>query len=149
QTERTKKTTWLELILFSLVIALGFVVITTSFNAADYSAVLEIEENGNITEKDYHLPPIAGPDGGTLVSEDKMSPLFTAPEWMQGEDAPRIFNTFIWSLMVGVVIYGLLPLILRKRLGAFIQPRLKNISPNLLDEITYRAVAIGFPLFTL
>src|SRR5699024_9161333 len=29
QTERTKKTTWLELILFSLVIALGFVVITT------------------------------------------------------------------------------------------------------------------------
>ncbi|HLR73193.1 MAG TPA: c-type cytochrome biogenesis protein CcsB [Pseudogracilibacillus sp.] len=149
QTERTKKTTWLELILFSLVIALGFVVITTSFNAADYSAVFEIEDNGNITEKDYHLPPIAGPAGGTLVSEDKMSPLFTAPEWMQGEDAPRKFNTFIWSLMVGVVIYGLLRLILRKRLGAFIQPRLKNISPNLLDEITYRAVAIGFPLFTL
>src|SRR5699024_8187164 len=67
QTERTKKTTWLELILFSLVIALGFVVITTSFNAADYSAVFEIEENGNITEKDYHLTPIAGPAGGTLV----------------------------------------------------------------------------------
>src|SRR5699024_8572991 len=149
QTKRTKKTPGLELILFSLVVELGFVVITTSFNAADYSAVFEIEENGNVIEKDYHLPTMAGPAGGKEVTADKMSTLFTASEWMQGEDAPRKFNTFVWSLMIGIVMYGLLRLIFRKRVGAFIQPYLKNISPNLLDEVTYRAVAIGFPLFTL
>src|SRR5690625_7059989 len=37
----------------------------------------------------------------------------------------------------------------RKRIGAAIQPLLKKAKPDLLDEITYRAVAIGFPVFTL
>src|SRR5699024_4329700 len=43
----------------------------------------------------------------------------------------------------------LMRLILRKRIGAAIQPLLKNVKPDLVDEITYRAVAIGFPVFTL
>ncbi len=149
QKERTKKTTWLEFILFSLIIALGFVIVTTTFNTMDYEATFELEENGNVIEKTYHLPAIAGPKGGTLISEDRMTPLFNAPEWMQGEDAPRKFNTLVWSILSGVILYGLIRLVLRKRIGAFIQPFLKNISPNLVDEITYRAVAIGFPLFTL
>lgn len=149
QTKRTKKTTWLELILFSIVVTLSFVIVTTSFNASDYSAVFQMEEQGNFTEKEYRMPAIAGPPGGTLVTEDKMSPFFTTPEWFQGEDAPRKFNTFVWSLLVGIVLYGLIRIIARKRIGALIQPRLKNISPSLLDEVTYRAVAIGFPLFTL
>src|SRR5699024_12211069 len=34
-------------------------------------------------------------------------------------------------------------------IGAAIQPLLKNINADLVDEVTYRAVAIGFPLFTL
>lgn len=97
----------------------------------------------------YHLPPIAGPKGGELVTEDRMTPLINAPEWMQGEDAPRKFNTIIWSFMAGTLLYGLIRLFIRKRIGAFVQPFLKNISPNLLDEVTYRSVAIGFPLFTL
>src|SRR5690625_6651151 len=68
---------------------------------------------------------------------------------MQGQDAPRKLNTLIWSIMAGIVFYGLIRLILRKRIGAAIQPKLRKINPGLLDEITYRAVAIGFPLFTL
>lgn len=149
QNKRTKKTTWLEIILFSLIIALGFVTVTTTFNAMDYEATFEMEENGNVIEKTYHLPAIAGPKGWTLASEDRMSPLFNAPDWMQGEDAQRKFNTLVWSILSGVILYGLIRLVLRKRIGAFMQPYLKNISPNLVDEITYRAVAIGFPLFTL
>lgn len=149
QTKRTKKTTWLELILASLIVSFGFILITTTFNVMDYQATFEIENNGNVIQKDYHLPPIAGPKGGELVTTDRMTPFFSAPEWMQGQDAPRKLNTLIWSLMSGLVLYGLIRILIRKRIGAFIQPFLKNISPSLVDEITYRAVAIGFPLFTL
>lgn len=149
QTKRSKKTTWLEIVLFLLVVSLGFVIITTTFNLTDYNATFQVEEYGTVTEQNYHLPPIAGPKGGELLSEDRMTPLFSAPEWMQGKDAPRKLNTLIWSLMAGGLLYGLIRLFTRKRIGAFVQPFLKNISPNLLDEVTYRSVAIGFPLFTL
>src|SRR5690625_275362 len=149
QSKRTKRTTWLELVLFSSIVALGFVIVTTAFNISDYEAIFVVEENGIESEMDYHLPAIAGPKGGELITEERMSPLFNAPEWMQGKDAPRKLNTLIWSLLSGLIIYGAIRLVIRKRIGAFIQPFLKNISPNLVDEITYRAVAIGFPLFTL
>lgn len=140
---------WLEVILFFLFIALGFVITTTTFNIMDYEATFEIDQNGRTVEMDYHLPPIAGPEGGTLITEDKMSPIIDTPNWMQGKDAPRKFNTLIWSCLVGGAIYLILVLIIRKRVGAWIQPLTKHVNKNLVDEITYRSVAIGFPLFTL
>ncbi|HEY8342953.1 MAG TPA: cytochrome c biogenesis protein CcsA, partial [Calditerricola sp.] len=33
--------------------------------------------------------------------------------------------------------------------GAALQPALRDVEPALLDEISYRAIAIGFPIFTL
>lgn len=149
QSKRTKKTTWLEIIMFTLLVALGFVITTSTFSVQDYKATFEIVENNRVVQMDYHLPAIAGPKGGQLVTDDKMTPLFDTPTWMQGKDAPKKFNTLVWSLIGGIILYGLLRLILRKRIAAWIQPFLKNINSNLVDEITYRSVAIGFPLFTL
>lgn len=149
QSRRSSKTTWLEIVLFLLIVSLGFIVTTSSFSIADYNATFEVQKGENTVEMNYHLPAIAGPPNGELVTTDKMSPFITTPEWMQGEDAPRKFNTLIWSFLSGLIFYGIIRLILRKRIGAFIQPFLKNVSPNLVDEITYRSVAIGFPLFTL
>jgi cytochrome c-type biogenesis protein CcsB len=68
---------------------------------------------------------------------------------MQGEKAARKLNTMIWSLLVGLVLYVLTRLILRKRVAAAIQPKLTRVKPSLVDEVSYRAVAIGFPVFTL
>ena len=149
QSQRSKKTFWLETIIYMLFVALGFIITTTTFNFMDYNATFEVEKGNQIVQMDYHLPAITGPIGGELTTTDKMTPLFDTPEWMQGKDAPKKFNTLIWSFLTGSIFYGLVRLIFRKRLGAKIQPVLKNVSANLLDEITYRSVAIGFPLFTL
>src|SRR5699024_9893932 len=65
------------------------------------------------------------------------------------QDAGRKFNTIVRSCLIGTVIYGMVRLVLRKRLGASIQPYLRKTNPELLDEITYRAAAIGFPVFAL
>lgn len=150
QTVRSKRTTWLELVIYSLILTVGFVLITTVFNVSDYNAEFEyVAQTGDVVTTDYHLPPIVAPNDGSLLSGDVMSPLFEAPGWMHGADAGRKFNTVIWSLLVGSVLYGVIRLFTRKRIGAVIQPLLKNIKPDLLDEITYRSVAIGFPVFTL
>ncbi len=149
QSVRSKRTTWLEIVLFSLVVFIGFSVITVIFNVSGYSAQFEYTVNNSTVSTDYHLPPIAGPNEGTLITGDRMEAIFDAPGWMHGVDAARKFNTIIWSVLTGLVIYGMIRLILRKRIGAAIQPLLKKAKPDLLDEISYRAVAIGFPVFTL
>lgn len=149
QTKTTQKTFWLEFIIYLLFVGLGFVITTTSFNMMDYQASFEVPTGDSVTQMDYHMPAIAGPKGGESLNPERMTPLFDAPGWLQGKDAPRKFNTLIWSFLAGTLLYGLVRLIFRKRIGAKIQPLLKGISPNLVDEIIYRSVAIGFPLFTL
>lgn len=149
QTVRSKETTWLEIVMYILFVFIGFIVITTSFNFMNYNATFEYGQGSSAATTDYHLPAIAAPNGGTLVTEDVMKPWFETPAWFQGEDAGRKLNTLIWSVITGTVIYLITRLILRKRVGATIQPLLKNMKADLLDEIEYRSVAIGFPVFTL
>lgn len=149
QTKASKRTFWLEFILYSLVCVLGFVIITTSFKAMDYEMTFKwTSETGKVSELVYNMPAITGPIDGEKMSEG-FGPLFEAPAWMNGENAPRKFNTVLWSLVSGLVLYGLIRLLLRKRIAAAIQPLLRNVNPDLVDEISYRSVTIGFPVFTL
>lgn len=144
QSVRSKRTTWLEIVLFSLFIFIGFSVISVIFNSFDYSATFETSgEGGEATE--YHLPAITGPHNADLTTEGSMDALVEMPNWIDA----RKLNTVIWSVLTGFIIYGIFRLIFRKRVGAAIKPLLKRVNPDLLDEITYRAVAIGFPVFTL
>lgn len=149
QSTRNKQNMWLEFVLYTLFVFVGFIVITVSFSLASYESEFEVMSSGRVLTVDYHLPAIAGPPEGKLVTEGAMDSWFDTPKWMQGVDAPRKLNTLIWSFIAGTTLYLLTRLALRKRIGAAIQPLLKNTKPDLLDEITYRAVAIGFPLFTL
>src|SRR5699024_5241567 len=149
QKRRSKENMWLEFIMYLLVTTVEFVLITSKFNVMKYEAVFEYPQGENVLVSKYHLPAIAGPNDGELLTTGKFEPLFEAPAWMQGADAGRKFNTVIWSVLVGSILYGIIRLALRKRIGNAIQPLLHKASPDLLDEITYRAVAIGFPVFTL
>ncbi|RFA37212.1 c-type cytochrome biogenesis protein CcsB [Virgibacillus dokdonensis] len=151
QSKTTKRTTWLEITLYSLILFVGFILATTLFNVMNYQAVFEYPNNAGTgtVETEYHMPAIAAPTDGTLLTDKVMNPWFEIPEWMHGADAGRKFNTLLWSFIFGTGLYILLRLVFRKRLGATIQPLLQKTNPDLLDEITYRSVAIGFPLFTL
>lgn len=149
QSMRNKHNIWLELVLFSIVVVVCFILVSVTFNLMDYNAKFEYPSGDRTVVAEYHLPAIAGPENGVLITEGAMNYWFETPGWMQGRDAARKFNTLIWSFMSGSIIYGLIRLVFRKRIGAAIQPLLKNVRPDLLDEVTYRAVAIGFPVFTL
>jgi cytochrome c-type biogenesis protein CcsB len=149
QTKKSKHTSWLEFVIYVIASTIAFIVISSGFSLMGYEETFKAPVNGQVAEITYEVPAIAGPAGGELISEDGLSPLFLTPEWMRGEEAAKKLNTFIWSLLGGLVIYGLARLVLRKRVAAAIQPLLKKVNPELVDEVSYRSVAIGFPVFTL
>ena len=153
---------WLEFVLLVILIVVGFLGSVFTFRAAGYEAVFtqvetvktpQGEEQTVTREVRYELPPFVQPHSSEVVSMQPFlgltEPLFEAPSWMNGVNAGRKLNTIIWSILTGVILYGLLRLIFRKQLGAVIHPVLSDIDPDDLDEISYRSIAIGFPVFTL
>ncbi|RWZ60894.1 c-type cytochrome biogenesis protein CcsB [Halobacillus fulvus] len=149
QTKKSKHTFWLEFTIYVLVATVAFIILSSTFSAMNYETTFQAPVEGQEREITYEMPPLVGPANGELLTEGAMSPLLSAPEWMRGEDAAKKLNTFIWAILGGLVLYWATRLIIRKRIAAAIQPLLKRLNPELVDEVSYRAVAIGFPVFTL
>lgn len=146
QSMKSKKTVALELIMFIIVTAMGFILISSTFKLMDYEATFTwIDKHRNEAEMIYHLPAIIGPNQGELLTEGKMNPIIEVPPIISG----RKLNTVIWSFIVGALLYGLIRIILRKRISEALQPLTQKININLVDEVGYRSVIIGFPIFTL
>jgi cytochrome c-type biogenesis protein CcsB len=146
QTKKSKSTLWLEVVLFGLISTLGFIFVSSYFAATDYSANFNyINKEGQPATEEYTVPALVGPHQFELTDKDRLEPLFETPAIISAKK----LNTVIWSLAAGIVLYALLRLILRKRIAATLQPWTKNINMDLVDEIGYRSVLIGFPVFTL
>ncbi|MEI4830441.1 c-type cytochrome biogenesis protein CcsB [Bacillus sp. FJAT-53711] len=146
QSKKSKQTFWLEAVIFSLVCVIGFIAVTTAFSSVKYEAKFQwIDKNEQKAEMVYNLPALVGPHEGKLVTADKLEPAVETPAIINAKK----LNTVIWSIFIGIGLYILLRLILRKRVAAAIQPVVQKVDSDLLDEIGYRSVAIGFPVFTL
>jgi cytochrome c-type biogenesis protein CcsB len=156
QERKSRSTLWLEIVISVVCMLVGFIVMDSTYARLDQKTVFEmpvqVQNNQGQMENqkvEYTLPAIVAPNQGKVIKAGPMTPLFEAPSWMQGKDAARKLNTMIWSVSSGLVLYGALRLLLRKRVAAAIQPSLNGIDPELIDEISYRAIAIGYPIFTL
>lgn len=146
QTKASKQTFWLEVVMFALVAVLGFVLVSSGFSAAGYHEKFNwIDKNDNQVTVDYTMPAITGPHQGELLTKGGFKPLFEMPAMVNAKK----LNTVIWSLIGGLFLYSIIRLILRKRIGSALQPLGKNIKLDFVDEISYRSVLIGFPVFTL
>ncbi|MBN2909734.1 c-type cytochrome biogenesis protein CcsB [Polycladomyces sp. WAk] len=143
----------LEGTLLLLVMLIGFILTSFAFSMAGYHAEIQHTFEGQQLVQVYEMPPIVGPNGGEVLRMQPFlgmtQPLFEAPSWMQGQEAARKFNSVIWSVLSGLVLYGLIRLAARRRISELLYPMVKNISLEIADEISYRAIAIGFPIFTL
>lgn len=146
QSHASKRTFWLEVVMYLFVCTLGFVVVTSTFTLTDYKATYTwIDKKGTTTELAYQMPAVIGPNEWVLVDKTDMKPLIEAPAIINAKK----LNTVVWSLGIGLILYGLARLICRKRLAAAIQPAVKHVNLDLVDEISYRSVLLGFPIFTL
>jgi ABC-type transport system involved in cytochrome c biogenesis permease subunit len=153
---------WTEFSLVVIIVLIGFLVAVFAFRGAGYESSFRQEkvtidangvENTEVKEVKYSLPPIVAPYNSEAVKFQSFlgmdKPLVYSPSWLNGVNAGRKLNTIIWSIVSGMIIYGLLRLLARKPLAAVIHPHLTDIDPEDLEEISYRAIAIGFPIFTL
>ncbi|TXC93331.1 c-type cytochrome biogenesis protein CcsB [Metabacillus litoralis] len=146
QKKSSKKTFWLEAIMYVLVITLGFILVTSTFKGLDYSAEFTwIDKKDQESVMMFNMPALVGPNEGELITEGRFQPIVELPAIISAVK----LNTVLWSVAVGSILYGLFRLIFRKRISALIQPLTKNVNLDIVDEIGYRSVAIGFPIFTL
>ncbi|MGE7695033.1 c-type cytochrome biogenesis protein CcsB [Lysinibacillus sp. NPDC094177] len=142
----SKQRFWLEAVMFFLVVVVGFVVATSVFKMMDYdSTYTYADKEGNERQITYQMPPLFGMNEYKAVEEHGMSPLVEMPALINAKK----LTTVVWSLLVGSVLYLLIRLIARRRISEIFQPFVKRVNLQLVDEIGYRSVIIGFPVFTL
>ncbi|MFD1707103.1 c-type cytochrome biogenesis protein CcsB [Siminovitchia sediminis] len=143
---KDKRAFWLEAIMYSVVAVIAFIIMSISFNMANYQADFAwVDKNGQPAETTYHMPALVGPNEGELLTEGKMNPVVHVPAII---NASRL-NTVIWTIITGTILYLLIRLIARKPVSLILKPLVRRANLDLLDEIGYRSVLIGFPVFTL
>ena len=145
-TKKSKQRFWLEAMMFSLVIVIGFVIASSYFQLTGYEAEFSyIDKDGLEASTVYNMPALVGMNEFTSMTEGTMVPVVETPPII---NAGKV-TTILWSLIVGTILYLAIRLIARKRIAAIFQPLVRNVNLQLMDEINYRSVIIGFPLFTL
>lgn len=143
---RSKERFWLEAIMYVLIVVVGFVAVTSIFSSMGYEAKFSyVDKNDAAQEITYNTPALFGMNEHQLLTEDRMEPLVDLPALINAKK----LTTVVWSFIFGTVIYLVLRLVLRKSISEKLQPLVKNANSQLMDEIGYRAVLIGFPVFTL
>lgn len=142
----SKERFWLEAILYFCFVIIGFVVVTLTFRSMGYEAQFTyIDKNGSEAQIVYYMPAIFGMNEYELKTDGAMEPLAEMPAFINA----RKLTTVTWSFLAGTVLYLLYRLIARKRICEMLQPLVKKVNSNLVDEIGYRSVLIGFPVFSL
>lgn len=142
----SKERFWLEAIVYTIILCVGFIVITLGFRAVGYEAEFTyVNKNEDLQRVVYQLPPLFGMNEYEALTDDAMKPWAEMPPIV---DAKKLTTT-TWSFFTGTVLYILLRLIFRRPIAALLQPLTKKTNTQLMDEVGYRAVLIGFPVFTL
>lgn len=141
--QRSVQSICLEAVFYSLMIVCGFVVSSISFNLFYTPVTMQIN---NIEEAaqtvTYTMPPIIVNE---LAEIKDTGGIWEIPNAIDA----RKLTTILWSFIAGTIIYILVRLGTRKSIIQLIKPFTQKTNPLLLDEIAYRAVLIGFPLFSL
>ncbi|WP_040393375.1 c-type cytochrome biogenesis protein CcsB [Effusibacillus pohliae] len=142
-----RKSKALEFVLFLFIALFGFVTISLIFKIQHYQLAEPV--TGNV----YSLPPLIGPIGTPIGSLGSFLgiplPLFNVPSWMTGAKAAVKSNTLLWTFLTALILYSLLRSLNRKPLVLSVSEWVQGLDAPSLDELSYRAVAIGYPIFTL
>lgn len=144
--KKSKERFWLEFVHYLGVLVLGFVIITVIFKATgyqvEYSYVNKNDMESTIT---YNMPAIFGMHESKVLTDGGMEPLIEMPALIHAKK----LTTLAWSVLVGSILYLLIRLIIRRPICQLLHPVVKRVNANLIDEIGYRSVLIGFPVFSL
>ncbi|MGE7999750.1 c-type cytochrome biogenesis protein CcsB [Lysinibacillus sp. NPDC093190] len=135
----------LEFVLYCLVVVIGFIGVATYFNLAADKIEVQFENKlGKEETAVYAMKPLIVNKDAVTSSGDQVGVL----QITNKIDAKKL-NSIVWSFVAGTILYAMILLITRRRLIVLLKPLTNRVQPALMDEISYRAVVIGFPLFAL
>ncbi|OCS87785.1 c-type cytochrome biogenesis protein CcsB [Caryophanon tenue] len=145
-TKRSKSSFWLESVMYSVMIVIGFVLASVTFSVIGYESSFDyVDKEGRDAEITYTMPAIWGMNEYVPQQEDTFTPLAETPPVINAKK----LTTVTWAILFGTVLYGLIRVIARRRISTMLQPLFKRVNSDLMDEIGYRAVLIGYPIFVL
>ncbi|WP_153732823.1 c-type cytochrome biogenesis protein CcsB [Sporosarcina obsidiansis] len=143
---KTMHTKSLEFVMYCLVVVIGFIMSSVIFSFTSDEMLIQFDNKEQQVEQvTYTMPVIIVNQGATLVNGEHSVGLM---EITNSIDAKKT-NTIIWSLLVGTGLYMIIRMISRKKLIQLLKPFTKKVNPTVMDEISYRAIIVGFPLFSL
>ncbi|MFB9859901.1 c-type cytochrome biogenesis protein CcsB [Salinicoccus siamensis] len=155
-TEKSWRARFLEAVMAGIVIVVTFIATTLIMqNVIGYQDdFIYQDKQGQTQVAEYHLPSLVNFEGAVAVENVGDNNYEEAEHFHSGLNLPPIIdsqklNTVIWSVILGTIVYGIVRLILRKRIIAALKPWSSKADLNLMDEIGYRSVIIGFPVFAL
>lgn len=135
----------LEFVLYCLVVVIGFIGVSTFFSLATEEVQVQFDNAQGQQEKaTYVMKPLIVSKGAVTEKGDAIGVV----EITNKIDAKKL-NSIVWAFIVGTILYGVIRFITRKSISALLKPWTSRVQPQLMDEISYRAVVIGFPLFAL
>ncbi|WP_166626670.1 c-type cytochrome biogenesis protein CcsB [Jeotgalicoccus sp. S0W5] len=154
--EKSWRARCLEMIMVGLVIVATYIVTTlvmkevVGYNDEFYYT----DQTGQQVIAEYHLPSLINYQDAIPVEHVGNNEFEPTEHFHLGIDLPPVIkadslNTVLWSIILGIVVYGIVRLILRRRIFSLFKPLTKKVDLVLMDEIGYRSVIIGFPLFAL
>ena len=152
---KSKERFWLETVMYVCVLIVGFVIASVTFNAMGVERSYQFTNNeGNVTVETYNMPTLFMFKDAVQVENIDKQYVETAEQNLGFIQLPPLFDSrqftiVTWSILFGTILYGLLRLIGRRSISAMLQPLVKKVDLTLVDEIGYRSVLIGFPVFTL
>ena len=142
----SKERFWLEAVILTLVLVIGFVLSSTAFKVAGYEAEFSyIDKDDKPAQVEYNFPPLFAMHQSESLTPNTMKPWAEMPAVINA----KTLTSFVWSISIGLLLYLLLRVVVRKPLVTLFEPFAKKANSQLMDEIGYRAVLIGFPVFTL
>lgn len=135
----------LEFVLYCLVVVIGFIGVSTTFSFASDDVKVQFNNaQGQPEQAVYSMMPLIVTKGAVTENGEAVGKI----EITNKIDAKKL-NSIVWAFMVGTILYAVIRLITRKSISALLKPWTSRVQPQLMDEISYRAVVIGFPLFAL
>ncbi|WP_336045913.1 c-type cytochrome biogenesis protein CcsB [Solibacillus ferritrahens] len=138
--KRTVSSRALEFVMYCLVVVVGFISASTVFGfIMEPVSVAYIDVQEQESKAIYEMYPIITNENnqgeGIITISNKI-------------DALKL-NSIAWAFLIGTFIYIIIRLITRKSISMLLKPLTTRVNANLMDEISYRVVIIGFPLFAL
>ncbi len=147
---------WLEVVMYFIVLVVAFIMTTIVMkNIVHYEDnFFYIDKNGNEAVATYHLPALITFEDSVPVDHNGNNEWKESDHFMTGIEVPPVLNaqkltTVVWSIIIGSILFVIIRLIARRTIFSMVKPLTNKVSLPLMDEIGYRSVIIGFPLFAL